>query len=117
LEKSRLADLVFIDETGVNIAMTRRFARSPQGARANAFCPLPFLINYPILWGGRHERLSSRAGNMPTPQEFVEYFFIWKSLNDAGASLRITNYLIRGTRGFSLISHGFKAESSRAKGY
>ncbi|MBE9107399.1 transposase [Nostoc cf. edaphicum LEGE 07299] len=29
-----LADLIFIDEAGVNIAMTRRFARSPQGSRA-----------------------------------------------------------------------------------
>ena len=29
-----LEDLIFIDEAGVNIAMTRRFARSPQGSRA-----------------------------------------------------------------------------------
>lgn len=29
-----LADLVFVDETGVNIAMTRLFARSPKGSRA-----------------------------------------------------------------------------------
>ncbi len=29
-----LEDLVFIDEAGVNIAMTRLFARSPQGSRA-----------------------------------------------------------------------------------
>jgi predicted mannosyl-3-phosphoglycerate phosphatase (HAD superfamily) len=29
-----LADLVFIDEAGVNIAMTRHFARSPKGSRA-----------------------------------------------------------------------------------
>ncbi|MEH1966104.1 IS630 family transposase [Nostoc sp.] len=29
-----LEELVFIDEAGVNIAMTRRFARSPQGSRA-----------------------------------------------------------------------------------
>lgn len=34
-----LADLVFIDEAGVNIAMTRRFARSPQGSRAYGDCP------------------------------------------------------------------------------
>jgi DDE superfamily endonuclease len=30
----KLADLVFIDEAGVNIVMTRLFARSPQGSRA-----------------------------------------------------------------------------------
>jgi hypothetical protein len=29
-----LADLVFIDEAGVNIAMTRHFARSSKGSRA-----------------------------------------------------------------------------------
>jgi DDE superfamily endonuclease len=29
-----LADLVFIDEAGVNIAMTRHFARSQKGSRA-----------------------------------------------------------------------------------
>lgn len=34
-----LADLVFIDEAGVNIAMTRRFARSLQGSRAYGDCP------------------------------------------------------------------------------
>ncbi len=28
-----LTDLIFIDEAGVNIAMTRRLARSPQGTR------------------------------------------------------------------------------------
>lgn len=34
-----LADLVFIDEAGVNIAMTRRYARSMQGSRAVGECP------------------------------------------------------------------------------
>ncbi|QHG15330.1 transposase [Nostoc sp. ATCC 53789] len=34
-----LEDLVFIDEAGVNIAITRRFARSPQGSRAYASHP------------------------------------------------------------------------------
>jgi hypothetical protein len=29
-----LEDLVFVDETGVNLAMTRRYARSPKGRRA-----------------------------------------------------------------------------------
>ena len=29
-----IADLVFVDETGSNLAMTRRYARSPQGRRA-----------------------------------------------------------------------------------
>ncbi|MHC5825762.1 MAG: response regulator, partial [Nostoc sp.] len=37
-------------------------------------------INYPILWGGHLARLGIGAGETPTPQEVVEYFFIWKSL-------------------------------------
>lgn len=35
----KLADLVFIDETGTNIAMTRGYARSLQGKRAYSKCP------------------------------------------------------------------------------
>lgn len=36
----KLSDLVFIDETGVNIAMTRHFARATKGKRAvNGKCP------------------------------------------------------------------------------
>lgn len=35
----KLSDLVFIDETGVNIAMTRHFARAIQGKRAYGKCP------------------------------------------------------------------------------
>ncbi|MEH1868991.1 MAG: transposase [Nostoc sp.] len=31
--------MIFIDEAGVNIAMTRRFARSPQGSRAYSDSP------------------------------------------------------------------------------
>ena len=37
-------------------------------------------INYPILWGGHLVRPWLRAGETPTPQEVVEYFFIWSSL-------------------------------------
>ena len=37
--KVNLADLVFIDEAGVNIAMTRLFARSQKGSRAYGDCP------------------------------------------------------------------------------
>jgi hypothetical protein len=37
-------------------------------------------INYPILWGGRLARPCIWALMLPTPQEVVEYFFIWKSL-------------------------------------
>ena len=29
-----LKDLVFVDETGCNLAMTRRYARAPKGSRA-----------------------------------------------------------------------------------
>ena len=35
----RLEDLVFIDETGVNLAMTRRYARAFRGKRAYGKCP------------------------------------------------------------------------------
>ena len=35
----RLQDLVFIDETGVNLAMTRRYARAKKGLRAYNKCP------------------------------------------------------------------------------
>ena len=34
-----LLDLVFIDETGVNLAMTRRYARAKKGHRAYNKCP------------------------------------------------------------------------------
>jgi transposase len=33
-------DLVFVDETGVNTAMTRLYARAPKGARAYASAPV-----------------------------------------------------------------------------
>lgn len=32
-------DLIFIDESGVNLALTRLFARSPQGKRARGTRP------------------------------------------------------------------------------
>jgi transposase len=35
----KLSDLVFIDETGVNLAMTRRYARAKRGKRAYNSCP------------------------------------------------------------------------------
>jgi transposase len=34
-----VADLVFLDETGTNTAMTQRYARAPRGERANASAP------------------------------------------------------------------------------
>ena len=34
-----LKDLVFIDETGVNLAMTRHYARAKRGKRAYSNCP------------------------------------------------------------------------------
>ena len=37
---SRMADrLVFVDETGINLSMTRRYARAPCGERALGFVP------------------------------------------------------------------------------
>jgi transposase len=35
----KLADLIFIDESGVNLAMTRRYARAKKGRRAYGECP------------------------------------------------------------------------------
>ncbi|MBE9019173.1 transposase [Chroococcidiopsidales cyanobacterium LEGE 13417] len=35
----QLKDLVFIDETGINLAMTRRHARAKRGKRAYSKCP------------------------------------------------------------------------------
>ncbi|MHC5929490.1 glycosyltransferase family 39 protein, partial [Nostoc sp.] len=46
-------------------------------------------INYPILWGGHPARPVHRAGETPTPQELIGYFFIWKFLNKT-----LRNYLL-----------------------
>ncbi len=35
----KLSDLVFIDETGINLAMTRGYARALSGKRAYSKCP------------------------------------------------------------------------------
>ncbi|QFS45881.1 hypothetical protein GXM_03360 [Nostoc sphaeroides CCNUC1] len=32
------------------------------------------------MWGGHPARPVHRAGETPTPQELIGYFFIWKSL-------------------------------------
>lgn len=37
--KLPIADLVFLDETGTNMAMTQRYARAPRGERANGSAP------------------------------------------------------------------------------
>jgi transposase len=39
LGEVKLSDLVFIDETGVNLAMTRGYARAKKGKRAYSKCP------------------------------------------------------------------------------
>jgi len=41
--------LVFVDETGVNIAMARRYARAPKGKRAHASAPVNKGKNVTIL--------------------------------------------------------------------
>ncbi|MEH2147951.1 glycosyltransferase family 39 protein [Nostoc sp.] len=46
-------------------------------------------INYPILWGGHPARPVFMAGETPTPQELIGYFFIWKFLNKT-----LRNYLL-----------------------
>ncbi len=33
-------------------------------------------INYLLLWGGQDAHPVHRAGKMPTPQEFMGYFFV-----------------------------------------
>lgn len=35
----KLSDLVFVDETGINLAMTRHHARAKKGQRAYSNCP------------------------------------------------------------------------------
>ncbi|MEH2151177.1 hypothetical protein [Nostoc sp.] len=47
-------------------------------------------INYPILWGGRLARPIDWAGETPTPQELIGYFFICKSL------MPLSNRLVTG---------------------
>jgi hypothetical protein len=42
-------DFVFLDETGVNIAMARRYARAPTGERAHAATPVNKGKNITIL--------------------------------------------------------------------
>ncbi|WP_148297937.1 transposase [Synechocystis sp. PCC 7509] len=39
IEAVNLEDLVFVDETGSNLAMTRRYARSVRGSRAYNHAP------------------------------------------------------------------------------
>lgn len=39
IREVNLADLVFVDEAGVNLAMTRRYARASKGSRAYGNCP------------------------------------------------------------------------------
>jgi hypothetical protein len=42
-------DFIFVDETGVNIAMTRRYARAPKGERAHAATPVNKGKNVTVL--------------------------------------------------------------------
>jgi transposase len=42
-------DFVFVDETGVNIAMTRRYARSPKGERVHTATPVNKGKNVTVL--------------------------------------------------------------------
>ena len=42
-------DLVFVDETGTNIAMTQRYARAPRGRRANGVAPRNHGLNTTLL--------------------------------------------------------------------
>lgn len=47
----KLADLVFVDEAGVNLAMSRRYARSPQGTRAYSERPDTLKKNVTMIGG------------------------------------------------------------------
>lgn len=42
-------DFVFLDETGVNIALARRYARAPKGERVHAAAPVNKGKNITIL--------------------------------------------------------------------
>lgn len=44
-----VADLVFLDETGTNTAMTQRYARAPRGERANGSVPRNHGLNMTLL--------------------------------------------------------------------
>lgn len=48
------ADLVFVDECGVNRSLTRHFARSPQGQRAYASAPVNWGPNVSVLGAMGH---------------------------------------------------------------
>jgi transposase len=41
--------LIFLDESGVNLAMTRRYARSPRGTRAHASAPINYGENVSVV--------------------------------------------------------------------
>lgn len=41
--------LIFLDEAGVNLAMTRRYARSPRGQRAYSSAPINYGPNVSVL--------------------------------------------------------------------
>lgn len=44
-----MSELVFIDESGINLAMTRRYARSPRGTRAIAYEPKQRAKNHTVM--------------------------------------------------------------------
>ncbi len=45
----KISDLVFIDETGVNLAMTRHYARAEKGKRAYGKCPYNRVRNVTLI--------------------------------------------------------------------
>jgi transposase len=53
----KLSDLVFIDETGVNLAMTRRYARAKRGKRAYNNCPFERGRNVTLIGAITHSEV------------------------------------------------------------
>lgn len=68
-------DLVFVDEAGVNRAMTRRYGRSPRGQRAYGEAPRNYGRNVTLLGALTREGITaSLQVEMATTREIFEAF-------------------------------------------
>jgi DDE superfamily endonuclease len=55
MSKLDAKDFVFLDETGVNIAMARQYARAPKGQRVHTSAPVNKGKNVTVLGALSHE--------------------------------------------------------------
>lgn len=77
-----LADLVFIDEAGVNIAMTRHFARSAKGSREDWRSPRRTWKKCDHDWGYvyvRHYRCHDMSKEVQIPMHFTRKYSSFSS--------------------------------------